>query len=414
MAEKTSSKSMSKKKTVIISIIILVVAGAATFAIFMTEPGASKSGASKETAMLVDIITVKRGKYTPIFRATGNVQPAEDVILSPRVSGEIIRRTQNFTPGATVRKGEMLLQIDPADYKNMLELRQSEMMQAEADLDIEKGRQDIARQDYQLIGDTVAGMDESLVLRQPQLNAVKASYQAAQASVNQARLNLQRTTIKAPFNGQILSRNVNQGSQVGMGDNLGRIVSSDEYWVVVNLPVSKLPYLKFTANDGKENSEGSEVKITDTKAWKKGAYRIGQLRELIGALEDQTRMARLIVTVPDPLSLREENNEKPSMIINSFVEVNIEAEEIADVVRLNRDYVRKNETVWVMKNNKLRIKEVEIVLQDAQYAYISSGLSDQDSVVTTSLATVANDVRLRLKQQNDSTNSEMDNEEVNE
>lgn len=404
---------MSKKKTIIISIVILAAAVAVTLIIFMTEPSASKTGASKETAMLVDIVKVEKGTYSPLFEATGNVQPAEDVMLSPRVSGEIVRRADQFTPGATVKKGEMLLQIDPADFQNTLQLRQSELMQAQSDLTIEEGRQDIARQDYQLIGDTVASMDESLVLREPQLNAVKASYQAAEASVNQARLNLQRTTIRAPFNGQIISRNVNQGSQVAVGDNLGRIVSTNEYWVVVSVPVSKLPWLKFAAN---EESNGSNVKILDNKAWKKGSYRTGNLRELIGALENQTRMARLIVSVPDPLALQEENDGKPAMLINAFVEVNIEAEEVKDVVRLSRDYVRKNETVWVMKDNKLSIKEVEIMLQDAKYAYISSGLNDQDTVVTSSLATVATGVELRLKKEegagSDNTrNTESDTEQ---
>ncbi len=404
---------MSKKKTIIISIVILAAAVAVTLIIFMTEPSASKTGASKETAMLVDIVNVQRGNYSPIFEATGNVQPAEDVMLSPRVSGEIVRRADQFTPGATVKKGEMLLQIDPADYQNTLQLRQSELMQAQSDLTIEQGRQDIARQDYQLIGDTVSMMDEDLVLREPQLNAVKASYKAAQASVNQAKLNLQRTTIRAPFNGQIISRNVNQGSQVAVGDNLGRIVSTDEYWVVVSVPVSKLPWLKFADN---EESNGSTVKILDNKAWKKGSYRSGNLRELIGALENQTRMARLIVSVPDPLALQEENDGKPAMLINAFVEVNIEAEKIKDVVRLSRDYVRKNETVWVMKDSKLSIKEVEIMLQDAQYAYISSGLNDQDTVVTSSLATVANGVELRLKKEegasgDNTKNTESDTEQ---
>ncbi len=398
---------MSKKKTIIISIVIIAAAVAVTLLIFMTEPSASKTGASKETAMLVEIVTAERGSFSPVFEATGNVQPAEVVMLSPRVSGEITRRADQFTPGATVQKGEMLLQIDPADYRNSLQLRESELMQAQSDLNIEQGRQDIARQDYKLIGDTVAGMDESLVLREPQLNAVKARYKAAEASVNQARLNLQRTTIRAPFNGQIISRNMNQGSQVAVGDNLGRIVSTDEYWVVVSLPVSKLPWLKFAAN---EDSNGSNVKILDNKAWKKGSFRLGNLRELIGALENQTRMARLIVSIQDPLALQEENTGKPALLINAFVEVNIEAEEIKDVVRLKRDYVRKNETVWVMNNNKLNIKEVEIILQDARYAYISSGLNDQDTIVTSSLATVANGVQLRLKQEQengkkDSTNS---------
>lgn len=391
-----------KKKTLLVCLAILLVGGAVTTLIFLTEPTATRTGATKESAMLVEVTEVKQGTFEPSIVATGIVQPSQDILLSPRVGGEIIARSPDFIPGGFARKGEVLLQIDPADYKNTLALRKSELRQALADLDIEEGRQDVARRDYQLIGDPLPEMNEDLVLREPQLNAVKARVEARRAAVDQAELNLQRSTIRAPFDAHILSRNVNVGSQVAPGDNLGRLVGREVYWVVVTVPLSKLRWLSFPKN---EEERGSEVRIYDRKAWQEGAYRTGYLFRLVGALEDQTRMARVLVAVPDPLAYRNDSADKPSLIINSFVEAHIQGMEVEDVVRLNRDYVRQNETVWVMENNKLRIREVDIVLSDSEYAYISDGLQEGELVVKTNLTTVAEGVNLQRKGSESATSS---------
>ena len=85
----------------------------------------------------------------------------------------------------------------------------------------------------------------------------------------------------------------------------------------------------------------------------------------------------------------------PKMMIGTFVEVNIQADPVTDVVRLSRDYVRSNETVWVMKDEKLEIRQVEIVLTDDEHAYISKGLEDGDKVIITDLSTVSNGIGLR-------------------
>lgn len=382
----------SKKRTILICLLILVGAGAVTAFIFLTEPTAQRSGATKETAMLVEVTPVKRGTYSPEIIATGSVRPSKDITLSARVSGEIIRQTEAFTPGGFVKKGDILLQLDPADYRNTLQLRQSDLSQAKAELAIEQGRQDVARQDYQLVEDIVNTESTGLVLREPQLNSVKARVEAAEAAVNQAKLNLWRTTIRAPFDAHILTRNTNVGSQVALGDNLGRLVGMDEYWVVVTLPLSKLPFISLPG----KGQRGSEVRIRDPKAWKENEYRTGYVYQLVGALEDQTRLARLLVSVPDPLGY--ESDTVPSLMINSFVETRIQADSIPDVARLSRAYLRENETVWVMAGDSLSIREVNVAFMDAEYAYISEGLQDAEQVVTTNLSTVVAGSPLRTSE----------------
>jgi len=390
----TNKKRFGWKLTLLVCIFILLLGVGITALIFFTEPTATRIGATRETAMLVQVTRPEHGTFRPVIRSTGTVQPAQDIILSPRVSGEIIDRSPNFTPGGFVSRGEILVQLDQADYQNRLMQRQSELRRAETDLQLEMGRQDVARQDYKLLEKELSKEKEALVLRRPQLNAARAVVESARAAVAQARLELQRTNVSAPFNAQVLSRNVNIGSQVAAGDSLGRLVGIDIYWIETLVPVGKLRRLIFPDASG---SGGSRAEVRDRSAWPQHEYRTGKLFKLIGSLEDRTRMARVLIEVEDPLARRPESSGLQPLIIGAFVETALQGRKIADVVRLHRDYIRKNDTAWVMKEEKLAIRDLEIVFRDADYAYISKGLTREDLVVTTNLATVAEGVRLRLK-----------------
>lgn len=384
---------MSWKQTLYVSTGILAVAGAVTVLIFSTEPTAQQTGATRATPMLVDVIEVQQGDYRPTIQAMGTVRPSREVNLSPRVNGEVVSLSNAFTPGGYIKKGEQLLQIDSSDYRNTLEQRKSELRQARADLKIEMGRQDVARQDYQLFADTLSEENRSLVLREPQLESARSSVESAQAEVDQAQLNLERTTIEAPFNAHILTRNVNVGSQVSTSETLGRLVGLDNYWIEATVPVSKLRWI--TIPEGNKES-GPEVRVRNRTAWPPDTYREGRLFRLIGTLEDQTRMARVLVTVPDPQVYKTDDPEVPRLMLGSFVEVHIPADTLKNVFRLNRDYVRDDDTVWIMDDGELSIRDVEIVFRDAQYAYIKSGLSGGDQIVTTNLSTVRDGAPLRL------------------
>jgi RND family efflux transporter MFP subunit len=333
---------VDKKKTLLICCGILLAGIGLTALTFFTEPTATRINATRKTAMLVEVTKVQRGDYRPIIVAMGTVEATQDITLSPRVGGEVMSRAQAFTPGGFVDKGEPLLQIDPADYRNTLQERKSELRQAVSDLNVEMGRQNVAMKDYQLLDESLAAEFESLVLRKPQLNSARAKVEAARATVNQAELELERTKIKAPFRAHILSRNVSVGSQVSPRDNLGRLVGLDSYWVVTTVPLSKLPWLSFPRAD---DEKGSNVQIRNRVAWPEETYRTGYLHRMVGALEEQTRMARVYVSVPDPLSHQAESSGLPPLMIGAFVETSIQAETIKDVIRIDRDYVRANNTV---------------------------------------------------------------------
>lgn len=385
---------MNKKKTLLISFIILLVAVLVLVLIFISEPTARRDSAAKQTAMLVNVTEVSRGDYRPVFVTTGTVRPESEIILSSRVSGEVIHRFESFNPGEIVTEGTELVKIDPADFKNTLQSRMSELHEAEANLSIEKGRQEVARQDYRLSDETLSETNEALVLRIPQLKTARARVNAARSAVEQARLDLQRTSVTAPFNAQILSREVDVGSQVSPGDELARLVGIETYWVEANVPQSRIQWLTFPDD---KSGEGAEVRIRNRSAWEEEDYRTGNLYKMVGALNEQTRLVRVLVSVQDPLGVKSASEKQLPLMIGAFVETGIVGKKVKDVVKLNRDFVRKGQTVWVMNDGKLQIRELDILLTDAENAYIREGLDDGDKVVTTNLATVVDGAALRIE-----------------
>ena len=382
---------MNRRKTLLVCLAILVGAGVITMLIFLTEPGARRSGAVKASAMLVEVTNAQRGSFRPTIRAMGTVEPAREIVLSSRVGGQVIARSSAFTPGGYVRQGEVLLRLDPSDYENVLQQRRSNLQQAQADLRIEMGRQDVARQDYRLLDDSVSGENEALVLRQPQLQTARARVESAEAAVAQAELDLQRTVVRAPFAAHILRRDVDVGSQVDPGSVLGQLVGLESDWVAATVPLSRLRWLP---DPGPE----AQVSIRNRTAWEEGQTRQGTLYSVVGTMQDQTRMARVLIAVPDPHTRQTVNPNEPRLMIGSFVEANIRARELSEVVRLNRDYVREDDTVWVMEDSTLSIRDADIVFRDPTYAYIRDGLSENDQVVKTDLSNVTEGARLRLEE----------------
>ncbi|MFP8489777.1 efflux RND transporter periplasmic adaptor subunit [Gracilimonas sp. Q87] len=383
---------MGWKKTLIISISILIGSVAVLGLIFSTEPKAERSGLAKESAMLVQVETVEKGRFNPTITATGTVQASQEIMLGVRIEGEVIYRSPNFVPGNFVEKGDILMQIDSTDYVNELMQARSQLRQAESALQREMGLQEAAKREYKLLDDTLSEANRALVLRQPQLLATRAQVESAQATVNQVQLNLDRTTIRAPFNAYILDRYVNTGSLVSPGQDLGQLVGIDTYWVEAAVPLSKLRWFDFEGDGG-----GSPVQIRSRTAWAENEYREGTLFKMLGSLENNTRMAQVLVEIQDPMAIQPGNEDLPRLIIGSFVEVNIQGKALDEVVKVNRDHIRNNETTWVMQGDSLDIRDIEIDFQDSEFAYISSGLQDGDQIVTTNLANVTQGAPLRLE-----------------
>ena len=191
---------------------------AATIAalIQMTEPEVVREGAVKRTAMLVEVTPVERGTFTPTLVAMGRVRPSQELDLSPRVAGQVVEIAPNFVPGRVVSQGDVLVRLDPTDARVALVGRRSTLAQAEAELELEAGRQDVARTERSQLRREVSAEQESRILREPQLRSAEAVVESARAATQQAEAELQRTAVVAPFRALVTERSVAVGSLVSL------------------------------------------------------------------------------------------------------------------------------------------------------------------------------------------------------
>lgn len=382
---------MTVKKTFLFCAALFCVAILLIMLIFNTEPEASREGATKRGPMLVQTQTVTQGTYTPHIRAMGIVTATEQLQLKAQVAGQIATISPQFKPGAQVKQGEMLALIDDADFQLQIQQSESALVQAKAALDIEMGERAVAEKEYQRLGQQLNAMQKSLVLREPQRASAQASFDAAKAQLAQAELNLKRTVIEAPFNAKILKRLTSTGALVNSSTELATLVATDTFWIEASVPSSALAYFDATNNNSQLN-----VKIIDNNSWPDDVFRMARISSFIGELTSDTRLAKVLLEVPDPLALNDAS--QPALLIGSFVECLIPSKTLEQVVRVERQYIRKNDTAWVMVDGALSIRSLNIVFEDDKYAYIREGLKTGDALVMTDLARVREGAPLRLQE----------------
>ena len=375
--------------TLVVCLVLLGAAAATSWLIFESEPTAEREGATRTSAALVETVRVERGTYRPTLRVLGRLEPAQEVELSARVPGRVVALEPALSPGNLVAAGEPLLRIDPVDFEHAVAIRAAELRQIQADLAIEEGLQVVARQEFELLGADLPDGDRSLVLREPQIERLRAQVAAAEAELRRAELDLARTTITAPFDAQVLERNVNVGSQIGTGMQLAHLVGIDEYWLLATVPLGDLQWLRFAdAGDAR-----SRVRLRHTTAWPADTWRTGQLERLVGTVDQETRLARVLVSIPDPLARSTPG--APALVLGTLLQAELEGRPLENVVRIDRKLLRKDDTVWLLEDGALAIRSVDVVYKSGEHAFVTAGLESGDEVVETDLASVVPGLALR-------------------
>ncbi len=344
-------------------------------------------------ARLVEVRPVRREARGVTVRTMGTVVPARSIELASEVGGRIVEVSADFVPGGRFQAGEQILQIDRRDFELTVAQRNSDLLKAQSSLNLEMGQQSVAQREYELLGEEVQEEDRELLLRKPQLESARAAVSAAQAALDRAELDLERTTVKAPFNATVRARHVDLGSQINRGTPLASLAGTDEYWVEASVPLDELRWIDIP---GYNADQGSSARVYHTSAWGEDVFRTGRVRGLLTALEPQGRMARLLIAVRDPLDLGSASHDPRPLILDSYVRAAVEGRELPGVVEVPRTALRDEDRVWVMgRDGLLDIREVELAWTGDGKVYVSEGLSDGDLLVTSDLAAPVEGMALR-------------------
>lgn len=392
---------MNRFRTVLKVVLPMLTVGlgiGAFLGLVTSKPEAERAERPSEGA-LVEAITVAPARHEVSVIAQGTVLPARRVLIQPEAAGRIVWLSNALVPGGRIRKGERIARIDAREYELSVEARRAEVSRARTELRLERSRQSIARKEWEMFGEKESAPAASegdagvLALREPQLETAKVAVESAESALHQAELMLSKTTIVAPFNALVVQETAELGQLVTPQAQLATLVGTDQFWVQVAIPVEALASIDIPGVRGK--TEGSVARVRQTV----GGARIereGKVVQLLPDLDAGGAMARILVEIEDPLGLTRPEGELP-MLLNSYVDVEIGARALEDVIEIPRAALREGSRVYVVTSDQtLGIRTVSIAWRREKSVLVGSGLEGGDRVITSRLAAPAEGMPLRV------------------
>jgi len=378
--EEVKTLSAREKRLLGIIAFVLICITALLARHFMANRPIAKRKPPQKVTPLVTVTNLEKVDYQIVIPVMGNVVPELEISLVPRVSGEIMEVNSEFVPGGVVKKGDVLVRIDPINYQAALAKARASLEQAKLELLREQGKQIIAEREWKLMGaGETTDLEEKLILRKPQLKMAQAGLRSAEAQMRKAQSDLAATNVKAPFNAIIRSKNVNYGDQASPQKIMATLIGTDTFWVEAAISIDRLPWLTLpdTSNDE------ATTAIVHTTAGKK---RAGRLIKLLTDIEPGGRMAKILVEIDDPLDLNSTLDERIPLLIGEFVRLDLYGKTEKDVFVIPRTGLRENNTVWLLTDsNLLDIKNISCIWKDTEKV-ISRDLSDRPRLIISDLA----------------------------
>lgn len=340
------------------------------------------------TVTRVEGKALKPESFQVTVLSQGVVEPRTKSTLIPEVPGKIIEISPSLREGGFFEAEDVLLKIDPLDYKTRIVVAQRNVAQAKALIEQEQARAQQAVENWKRLGKE--GDPSPLALRKPQLAEAEAQVAAAAAELVKAERDLDRTLIRAPYAGRILEKQVDVGQFVNTGTTLALIYAID--YVEVRLPIrnNDLSFLELPETYRDErmtaNTPQPKVKLIGKLGGRASVWE-GRLVRVAGALEARSRQLFAVAQIDDPYGRREDGT--LPLKINLFVEAEIEGNTLENVFVLPRNAVRaSNEVILIDKESTMRRRQIKPLWlsEETVVVGLDSGLKEGDVLCTTPIA----------------------------
>lgn len=344
----------------------------------------------------VEAIEVQPQTTQAIVESQGIVEARTQTTLFAEVSGRIESISPALYAGGFFSKGDQLAKIDNTDYIANLAAAQSRHADALLAYEQEKAAGEQAQEDWEKMGNEEA--PSALLLRKPQLTRALANLEATKANVKSAERDLQRTTVKAPYDGRVQSKFVDIGQFVNArSSQIASIyaVNTVEVRLGISLNDTRLITLPETYSDGTTNDEKPKVLLTATYGGIDYEWE-GIIDRSEGTVDPQTRLLNLVAQVENPYSKKDDAN-RPPLKIGSFVRAKIMGERIERSFSIPRRALRENDSLFIVSPERtLEIRKIQPYQKTRDRVIILEGISAGEFVCLTPLQYVVNGMQVRL------------------
>jgi len=410
-------------------LVVLLVSVAVAFLLVQLRPRAEKQERVSH-GRLVEIVATRPERLPMVVEAYGTVAPREALNLVAQVRGEVVALHPDFIEGGFVRSGEVLVTIDPQDYELAVRRAKVGIRQAQADLDrlaqdvlnlnasLELARADVklalaevkrlkklagkdmtsqsvldkADRQYLTSRERMQTLENQLALIGPNRIRLQSQLELARVAWEQAKLDLERCRIEAPYESWVTQKMVETGQHLSVGQPVGSIYRAGAFDIEVKIPVGDLVWFP-DETDSKDGLK-AEVRFSETeppRTWN------GKVARIKAALDQTTRTLPVVVQVDEATGSDAMTNAAGRMKPGMFVTVRIQGRQVDHVHRLPRHLVHDDDTVYLAVDNRLEIRPVTVLRRFKNEVLISEGLSDGNRVITTPISNAVSGMKIRIK-----------------
>jgi RND family efflux transporter MFP subunit len=330
-------------------------------------------------ALSVFVRSVEHADMAIDVKSQGEVRAGTRVELVSQVAGRVVAVSDEFIEGGVVTSGIPLIEIEAIDFRLALAQREARLAEAEVAVQTAVATANVARKQL-----TNASQASDLALNKPQVAEAKARREAASADLQQARLNLARTKISLPFDGRLISTQVDVGQYVMPGATLGQAFSTDKVEVRLSLSDRQLASLGLPIGYVAGVDGGPTVLLSATVAGSLHTWS-GKMARLDATVDPSTRMVFGTVEVLAPYTLNRSGQGMP-LAVGLYVDAEIQGRQVDDAYVIPRDALRAGNKVFVVNDaGTLEIRQVIVAHSTATEAIVASGLAVGEQVVVSSI-----------------------------
>ncbi len=356
----------------IVILLILVVAGVFIWRIATAREEKEKQAAAHASMMAlyqkvpVEAITVEQKDVPVYLDGLGTVTAYYTVTVNSRVSGQSMK--VNFKEGQNVRKGDLLIVIDPAPYKAALDQAKGQLVRDQAQLE-----------DYKLELGRYKSLYQEGVYSKEQLDAEQALYgqylgtvEADQAAVETAQVNLDYCSIRSPIDGRVGLRLVDPGNIVQSTATTGMLIITQMKPIAVDfsLPEDDLP--EVLAKMRSDN--GMAVDAYDRSS--KEHLATGKLLTVDNQIDQTTGTAKFKAVF---------SNDKENLFPDQFVNVRLVINQLPHAIVMPAAALQHgpdgNFVFVVDTDHKVKTQPVHVQLTEGSTLVVDSGVKPGDVVV---------------------------------
>ncbi|HYC55927.1 MAG TPA: efflux RND transporter periplasmic adaptor subunit [Candidatus Binatia bacterium] len=405
---------------------ILTLLGTAVLAVLMVvaRPQAEPE-IHTPPAPLVRVVKVVAADERLVVRAQGRVAPRTEIDLVAEVSGKIVDIPPSLASGGFFSQGDVLARIDANDYELAVERAKAEVAQAEVKVAMEEAEAEVAVREWKSLR---GGNAPALVARRPQLGEARARLAAARAMHEQARTDLARTVLRAPFDGRVRSEQADVGQFVARGTPLARLYSTDAAEIRVPLPDEDLAFLELDLGfRGEAAAPAAPEAIVRARFAGREHQWSGRVVRTEGQIDPATHVIHAIIEVRDPYGrtdsqrpplaagtgerpplaagtgerppLAAGTGERPPLAAGMFVDVDVLGRKVAGVIAVPRAAMRGPDRVLVVdESDRLHFRSVRVLRRESDRVLIAEGLRSGERVCVSPLEVAVEAMQVRVEE----------------